>query len=135
MSKINSLFQKMTFKIHGDERGSLISLESLKNIPFDIKRIYYIFDTKPDVVRGLHAHKNLKQVLICTSGSCKIRLDNGFEENIFNLNNASEGILIESLVWREMYDFSPDCVLMVLANENYDENDYIRDYKTFLSLL
>ena len=115
-----------------DERGSLISLEGNKNIPFSINRVYYIYNTK-DLPRGFHAHKHLKQILVCVSGSCKVSLDNGVEKYEYTLNNPSAGLLIENLMWREMYDFSSDCVLMVLASENYDESDYIRDYDQFLN--
>lgn len=122
----------LKFNAIGDERGSLISLEQNKNIPFDIKRMYYIFDTKSDVRRGFHAHRNLQQVLICVSGSCKILVDNGSEKEVISLKSPDEGLLISGLVWREMFDFSADCVLVVLANEFYNEKDYIRNYKTFL---
>lgn len=123
------------FEIKGDERGSLISLEGNKNIPFDLKRVYYIFGTKKNVRRGLHAHRNLTQILVCVSGSCKIILDDGKNKKEVELSVPNKGLLIESMVWREMYDFSNDCVLMVLASELYDENDYLRDYKEFLKLV
>ncbi|PLR77846.1 dTDP-6-deoxy-3,4-keto-hexulose isomerase [Bacillus sp. V3-13] len=121
----------LDFKVMGDERGSLVSLEENKNIPFEIKRIYYIFGTKEKVRRGSHAHKKLKQVLICVSGSCSIFLDDGNETRTVFLNDPSKGLVIEHMIWREMYDFSPDCVLMVLADQYYDEADYIRDYEEF----
>jgi len=121
------------FEIKGDDRGSLIAIEEFKNLPFEIKRVYYIFNTKKGVRRGFHAHKNLKQVAICVKGSCKFLLDDGNEkiEEIL-LDRPDKGLLIEGLVWREMYDFSEDCVLLVLANEYYDEDDYIRNYEEFL---
>jgi len=122
----------LNFEIKGDERGSLIALEEYRNIPFEIKRVYYIFDTKEGVIRGKHAHKNLQQVLICVKGSCKILLDNGKERKVITLDSPDKGLYIGSFVWREMYDFSPDCVLVVLADKYYDEEDYIRDYETFL---
>jgi len=125
----------INFEIKGDERGSLISLEENKNIPFDIKRVYYIFNTVEGIRRGFHAHKKLKQLLVCVSGSCKVLLDDGKSKEEISLDNPSKGLLIESMIWREMFDFSPDCVLMVLANEVYDENDYLRDYQQFLSYL
>lgn len=116
----------------GDERGSLVALEGGKSVPFHIKRVYYIFGTKEGVSRGFHAHRYLKQVAICVAGSCRFILDDGkFREEVL-LEKSSEGLLIEGLTWREMHDFSPDCVLMVLASEYYDEADYIRDYRTFL---
>lgn len=122
----------LDFEIKGDHRGSLISLEENKNIPFDIKRIYYIFNTKKGVKRGFHAHKNLKQVLIVVSGSCKILLDDGKGKVNLALDSKNKGLLIESMIWHEMYDFSSDCVLMALADEYYDEADYIRNYDEFL---
>ena len=127
--------KKLTFLTKGDERGNLIALEENKNIPFDIKRVYYIFDTKNGVRRGFHAHKNLEQVLICVSGSCDILLDDGIEKNVIKLENRNEGLFIEKMVWREMFNFSADCVLMVLASDYYDEKDYIRDYNEFKNYL
>ncbi|WP_394153195.1 FdtA/QdtA family cupin domain-containing protein [Vibrio maritimus] len=123
------------FQSHGDDRGSLVSLEENKNIPFDIKRVYYIFDTKDKVTRGLHAHKKLKQLAIVLKGSCRFTLDDGKEKIELLLDNPAQGLLIESFIWREMYDFSEDCVLMVLADSIYDENDYIRDYEEFLQVV
>ncbi len=122
---------KYTFDIHGDDRGQLVALEELKNVPFDVKRVYYMWDTVEGVRRGFHAHKELKQILICVHGSCKIHLDDGRETKEVLLNKANEGLYIEGLIWREMYDFSPDAVLMVLASEYYDESDYIRNYDEF----
>ncbi len=127
--------QIIDFEIKGDERGSLVALEGNKNIPFDIKRVYYIFATQKAVRRGFHAHKNLKQILICVSGSCKILLDDGKENTEILLNKPNQGLLIKSMIWREMFDFSPDCVLMVLADGYYDEQDYIRNYQEFLRLV
>ena len=117
---------------HGDERGSLIALEEGKNIPFEIKRVYYLFDTKTGVRRGFHAHKKLKQVVVAVRGSCRFLLDDGKEKVSVLLDNPAQGLLIESFVWRERYDFSEDCVLMVLADSLYDEEDYIRDYDEFI---
>ena len=121
-------------QIHGDERGSLVVFEDNKNIPFDIKRVYYIFDTQKGVVRGKHAHKNLKQIAICLRGSCKFLLDNGKERYTFELNSPFMGLFMEGLLWREMFDFSEDCVLLVLANDHFNEEDYIRDYDRFLEI-
>lgn len=117
----------------GDARGALVALEENKNIPFPIKRVYYLFNTQDGVRRGFHAHKKLKQVAIAVRGSCRFLLDDGNEKIEILLDNPAQGLLIESYVWREMYDFSPDCVLMVLADDLYDENDYVRDYQIFLS--
>ena len=119
-------------QIHGDDRGSLIALENGHNLPFDVKRVYYIYNTKPDVARGFHAHKKLKQMLIAVSGNVTIKCEYNEQKKEYKLSRPDEGLLIEGLVWREMHDFSPDCVLVVLADEYYSESDYIRDYDTFL---
>lgn len=116
----------------GDNRGSLIALEENHNVPFDVKRVYYIFGTKENVRRGFHAHKNLKQLAICVSGSCTFLLDDGKVKEHIALTSPTQGLLIEGLIWREIYDFSADCVLMVLADNYYDESDYIRCYDMFL---
>ncbi|PMG99002.1 sugar 3,4-ketoisomerase [Vibrio lentus] len=123
------------FQSHGDERGSLVSLEKYQNIPFDIRRVYYLFNTKNEVRRGFHAHKELKQLAIVLKGSCRFLLDNGKEKIDIFLDNPRQGLFIESFLWREMFDFSDDCVLLVLANEVYDEDDYIRDYDEFIRLV
>lgn len=126
---------KYVFQPHGDDRGQLVALEELKDIPFQIKRVYYMYDTADKVTRGRHAHKSLQQILICIHGSCKIKLDNGKETEIVLLNNPYEGLFVSNAMWREMYDFSPDAVLLVLASEPYDEADYIRDYDEFLEYI
>ena len=123
---------KYAFQQHGDCRGQLVALEEMKDIPFTIKRVYYMYDTVEGVRRGFHAHKNLEQILVCINGSCKILLDNGEEKKIVYLEKRYEGLYIPPGVWREMYDFSEDAVLMALASEVYTEDDYIRDYNEFL---
>ena len=103
------------------------------DIPFEIKRIYYIYDLKKDIPRGFHAHKDLQQIAICIKGSCKFLLDNGKERvKDIILDSPNKGLFIDKMIWREMYDFSEDCVLLVLASDYYKENDYIRDYEEFL---
>ena len=130
-----SIIKIVSFKSLGDERGSLVSLEGNKSVPFDIKRVYCIFGAKEGVSRGFHAHRNLKQVAVCVTGSCRFVLDNGKQREEVVLDKSTIGLLINDLTWREMYDFSPDCVLMVLASEYYDESDYIRDYDEFLEVV
>lgn len=127
-----SLIQWIHFPPLGDERGSLVALETGKTVPFDIKRVYYIFATQKNVARGFHAHKNLKQIAVCVTGKCRMVLDNGKIRQDAWLDSPTKGLLISDLVWREMHDFSQDCVLLVLASEHYDESDYIRDYQDFL---
>lgn len=117
---------------HGDQRGQLIALEEHREIPFQVKRVYYIFDTGTNVRRGFHAHKSLQQMLICVHGSCKVLLDDGKEKVNVLLDNPDMGLYISNAIWREMYDFSKDAVLLVLASELYNENDYIRNYNDFL---
>lgn len=117
---------------HGDDRGMLIAIEQLKDIPFEIKRVYYMFDTVKGVRRGFHAHKCLKQILVCVKGSCRILLDNASERSEVLLDRPNKGLIIDSHIWREMFDFSDDAVLMVLASEMYDESDYIRNYDDFI---
>ena len=136
MSEFNMSDTKLfDLKVLGDERGSLVALEENKNIPFEIKRVYYIYATKEGVRRGFHAHKDLKQVAICVNGSCSFLLDDGVTKEHITLNSPHKALLIEGVIWREMYDFSKDCVLMVLADAYYDEADYIRDYDDFLKVI
>ncbi|BAE85107.1 sugar 3,4-ketoisomerase [Desulfitobacterium hafniense] len=123
------------FRLLSDGRGGLIAIEQLKDIPFEIKRVYYIFDVTEGVERGFHAHKKLQQVMFCPHGSCKIRLDDGAEKTEVLLDSPDKGLLVKSNIWREMFDFSPGTVLMVLASDYYDESDYIRDYAEFLRSL
>jgi dTDP-4-dehydrorhamnose 3,5-epimerase-like enzyme len=130
-----SRYKILDFKTLGDDRGSLIALEENYNAPFDIKRVYYIFDTKEEVIRGRHAHIDLKQIAIAVKGSCTFILDNGKTREEIRLDNPNKGLLIEGLIWREMKDFTPDCVLVVLASEHYNENDYIRGYDKFLEVV
>ena len=123
------------FPPHGDDRGQLIAIEAMKDLPFEVKRVYYIYDTIVGVRRGFHAHRNLQQILICVSGSCKIHLDDGHDTAEVLLDKPSEGLYIANDMWREMYDFSEGAVLLVLASEYYDEADYIRNYDAFLNMV
>lgn len=127
------LYNLLNFKIRGDHNGSLVVLEGGVDCPFDVKRVYYIWGTAKEVVRGRHAHRKLEQVIICTSGSCDFILDNGSVRQTVHLDNPAQGLHIKHNIWREFTNFSEDCVLMVLASEHYDESDYIRDYTTFLN--
>ena len=127
-----SLIQWANFPPLGDDRGSLVALEAHKTVPFEIKRVYYIFGTQSGVARGFHAHRNLKQVAICVTGKCRMVLDDGATREEAWLDSPIKGLIIGNLVWREMHDFSADCVLLVLASEHYNEADYIRNYDEFL---
>lgn len=125
-------YKLINMKVFGDERGKLISLEGNKNIPFDIKRVYYIYDTIPDFERGKHAHKNLEQIIVAMDGSCQFVLDDGEKREEVWLNRPDIGLYIGKNMWREMRHFSYGCKLMVLASEHYNEKEYIRDYQKFL---
>jgi len=122
-------------KIGSSDVGFLIALEGNREISFDIKRIYYIYNVPKEIKRGFHAHKRLEQVLICVSDSVKIKVDDGNEKKIIELNDPSKGLYIGPGIWREMYDFSQKSVLLILASDYYDENDYIRNYEEFLKMI
>lgn len=127
-----SLINIIDFPVLGDGRGALVALEANRNIPFEIRRVYYIYGTAQDAARGFHAHKELKQVAICLKGSCRFVMDDGKDKQQVILATPDKGLLIDAMQWHEMYDFSEDCVLMVLANDVYDESDYIREYSKFI---
>lgn len=125
-------YKLINFPIHGDARGKLIALEELKDVPFEIKRVYYMFDTLPNESRGFHAHMNLEQIIIAMDGACRFILDDGQKREEVLLNRPDVGLYIGKNMWREMHDFSYGCKLVVLASQLYDENEYIRNYDEFL---
>ncbi len=129
ISKIDDL------KVLGDDRGQLVALEANKQIPFDIKRVFYIYGTQPNTPRGNHSHYKTKQYLVAVNGSCKITLDNGRNKETFDLNQPNLGLFQDALIWGSMHDFSSDCVLMVLADDYYNDSDYIRNYNKFLKVI
>lgn len=116
----------------GDERGKLVVVEGNQAIPFEIKRVFYIYDSDSEVIRGQHANRESEFVLINVSGKSKVRIDNGFEEAIIELNKPMMGLYIPKMVWKDMYDFSSDSVLLVLASTHYDAKEYIRNYDKYL---
>lgn len=124
-------YKLINLNVYGDSRGKLISLESKKNLPFEIKRVYYIFDTLPNQERGKHAHKNLEQLIIAMDGACQFVLDDGKSTETVWLNRPDVGLYIGKNMWREMRNFSYGCKLMVLASDFYSEDEYIRDYSIF----
>lgn len=124
-----------TFPPHGDDRGQLVAIEAMRDLPFAVKRVYYIYDTLPGVRRGFHAHKCLEQILVCVNGCCKIHLDDGTDTAEVTLDQPNVGLYIANNMWREMYDFTPGTVLLVLASEYYDEADYIRNYDDFIKMV
>ena len=122
----------LEFPQHGDERGHLVIVESMKDVPFEIKRVFYIYGSDQDVVRGKHANRQSEFVLINVAGKSKIKVKDGKgNEAIYCLNRPHTGLYLPNMVWKDMYDFSPDSVLLVLASTHYDPNEYIRDYSEF----
>ncbi len=125
------MFKLIKLFNHEDERGNLVAIEAQKDIPFSVKRVYYIWGAGLNVVRGKHAHNNLQQLIICLSGSCDFYLEDETGERVITLNNPSEGLYLSGIVWREFTNLTRDCILLVLASEKYDPEDYIRDKKVF----
>ena len=117
----------------GDNRGKLVALESLKNIPFEIKRVYWIFDTLPDEDRGKHSHRDTEEIVIAMDGACQFILDDGKNKETLWLNRPDQALYIGKNMWREMKNFSYGCKLLVLASEYYDEKIYTRNYQDFLN--
>ncbi|MBF7143755.1 MULTISPECIES: sugar 3,4-ketoisomerase [Pseudomonas] len=130
-----SLITVLDLKTLGDERGHLVVLENNRDVPFEVKRVYYLTDTQPGVPRGFHAHKQLLQVAVCVSGKCLMKLDDGILKEEVWLDTPNKAILIDKMIWHEMHDFSHGCVLLVLASDFYDEADYVRDYSRFLEMI
>ena len=126
--------EKVFFDVKGDDRGRLVFFQNGNNISFDVKRVFFIYNTKEDISRGLHAHYKTRQLLVATSGSVQINCEwNGRKES-FVLDRPDIGLIIEGMVWHTMDNFSSDCVLMVLADSYYDEADYVRNYDEFLRI-
>ena len=115
-----------------DPRGNLTPIESGADVPFDIKRVYYLYDVPGGESRGAHAHKALYQLIIAANGSFSVTLDDGRQKRSFNLKRSYYGLLVVPGIWRDLNDFSSGAVLLCLASEHYDEHDYIRDYDDFL---
>ncbi|MBQ8316550.1 MAG: WxcM-like domain-containing protein [Lachnospiraceae bacterium] len=116
----------------GDERGKLVAIEGERDIPFEIKRIFYIYDSDDTVIRGQHANRESEFVLINVAGQSKVRITDGKEEFVVDLNRPKMGVYIPKMIWKDMYDFSSDSVLLVLASTHYDGTEYIRDYEEYL---
>ena len=126
----------LEFPQKGDERGHLVIVEGMKDVPFDIKRIFYIYGSDKDVVRGQHANLKSQFVLVNVAGKSKVRVKDGLgNEAVFSLNRAHTGIYLPEMVWKDMYDISEDSVLLVLSSEHYDPEEYIRDYDTFVKMV
>lgn len=131
---IEEQYKLLSFKDLGDERGNLVVIEGNGvDIPFDIQRVFYIYGSDATVVRGQHANRETEFLLVNVSGSSKVRVDNGVESRIIELNTPGEGLYLSNMLWKDMYDFSPDSVLLVLASRHYDAKEYIRNYEDYLT--
>jgi hypothetical protein len=119
----------------GDDRGGLIPFEKGMNVPFEVRRAFYIFNTRPGTARGSHANRNSQFLFVVISGSCKVKIDNGVEQSVAELNRPNQALWLDKMVWKEMYDFSYNAILLVLSNEKYDESEYIRDYDDYQLIL
>lgn len=132
MNKVRML----EFDQRGDERGQLVVVEGERDIPFDIKRVFYIYGSDQEVVRGQHANRESEFVLINVAGKSKVKVKDGEgNEAIYCLNRPHTGIYLPTMVWKDMYDFSEDSVLLVLASTHYDASEYIRDYEEFVKVI
>lgn len=129
---LNDRFNILEFPDLGDERGKLVVVEGEKQIPFAINRVFYIYDSDDTVIRGQHANRISEFVLINVSGKSKVRIDDGKEECIVELNRPGMGLYLSAMLWKDMYDFSEDSVLLVLASTHYDGEEYIRNYDDYL---
>lgn len=128
--------QTLSFKEHGDERGSLVVVEGAMDVPFDIKRVFYIYGSDATVIRGMHANRKSRFVLINVAGTSKVKVKDGLgNETIYLLDRPRMGIYIPQMVWKEMYDFSSDAVLLCLASEHYEQEEYIRDYDEYVRIM
>lgn len=133
MKKLSELYEIINFNEYGDERGNLVVAEGDgMDVPFAIKRVFYMYGSDDEVIRGQHANRKTEFVLINVSGTSKVKVDNGYETEIIELNKPRMGLYLKTMVWKDMYDFSSDSVLLVLASEHYDGEEYIRDYEEFI---
>lgn len=123
------------FEQKGDDRGKLIVIEGQREVPFDIKRIFYMLQTKNDVIRGQHANRNSDFVMVNIQGSVKIKVDDGITQTEYILDTPDQGLYLSKMLWKEMLDFSDDSILLVLSNHAYDEKEYIRNYQDFINEL
>lgn len=131
--KLEEQYKILYFKDLGDDRGNLVVIEGEgMDIPFDIKRVFYIYGSDDKVVRGQHANRETEFLLVNVGGSSKVKVDNGTETAVIELNKPGLGLYLPPMLWKDMYDFSPDSILLVLASRHYDEHEYIRDYSEYL---
>ena len=134
--RLEEQYKLIEFVDLGDERGNLVVIEGEgRDIPFDIKRVFYIYGSDSTVIRGQHANRETEFLLVNVSGTSKVRVDNGEESAVIELNKPRMGLYLSSMLWKDMYDFSEDSVLLVLASRHYDGQEYIRDYEEYIKEL
>ena len=131
MQHVTEQCKVLNFADLGDERGKLVVVEGEQHIPFSIQRVFYIYGSDNEVVRGQHANRESEFVLINVGGTSKVRIDNGHSEAVIELNKPMMGLYIPTMVWKDMYDFSEDSILLVLASTHYNGQEYIRDYEEY----
>lgn len=131
MGDIKEKYRLLEFKEFGDERGSLVVAEGGGDIPFEIKRVFYMYGSDSGIIRGRHANRHSEFVLINVAGTSKVRLDDGFQTEVVELNKPRMGLYMAPMIWKDMYDFSPDSVLLCLSSRHYDADEYIRNYDEF----
>ncbi|MBO6112784.1 MAG: FdtA/QdtA family cupin domain-containing protein [Lachnospiraceae bacterium] len=131
MGDIKEKYKLLEFKEFGDERGSLVVAEGGGDIPFEIKRVFYMYGSDSGIIRGRHANRHSEFVLINVAGTSKVRLDDGFQTEVVELNKPRMGLYMAPMIWKDMYDFSPDSVLLCLSSRHYDADEYIRNYDEF----
>ena len=132
---MDDMYKILNFKDLGDERGKLVVIEGGKDIPFEIERAFYIYGSDSTVIRGQHANIKSEFILVNVAGTSKVMITDGTKKEIINLDKPMKAVYIPKMMWKEMYDFSPDSVLLVLANTHYDGKEYLRDYDEYLKIM
>ena len=136
MKLLKDMYRVIEFPKYGDERGSLVVLEGeYMDIPFEIKRVFFIYVNDVTEVRGKHANRESELVLICASGRCKVKVSDGYEEEIVELHDSRKGLYIAPMCWKEMYEFSSDAVLLVVSSEHYSEEEYLSDFGQYKKMM
>ena len=128
-------YKIIDLKSCGDSNGRLIPFENGVNTSFEIKRVFYIYNTRPNIIRGMHANRNSEFLMIAISGSCKIKIDDGFTTEEVILNDPTKALYLDKMIWKEMLDFSYNAILLVLTNTKYDNTEYIRDYQQYKEII
>lgn len=135
MKKNNRQHTVIDFDAMGDERGQLVAIEGMKQVPFEIKRVFYVYGTSDNKARGCHANKNTQFVIISVSGSCIVTIHDGVSCQDVVLDRQTKGLYLDKMIWKEMHSFSKDSVLMVLCSETYDKDEYIHDFQEYLMVV